>query len=91
MKYLLYFAVTCYNDYIYITEKNMAGNPKDTSRLIDLVDDYKDLKDELNWNQLNEEHKPDVAGCYQAVVQHRQTAEDDYSLDVISCTPMCVL
>lgn len=91
MRYLLYFAVTCYNDYIYMTERNMAGSPKDASRLIDLIDDYKDLQSELDWSQLDEEYKPKDTGCYQAVVQYRQTAEDDYSLDVISCTPMCVL
>ena len=90
MKYILYFSVTCYSDYIYMTEKKMADSPKDASMLIDIIDDYKDLKSELNWSQLDEVHKPDVVGCYQAVIQYRQICEDDYSLDVISCTPICI-
>lgn len=91
MRFILYFAVTCYNDYIYMTEKGMSDNPKDASRIIDIIDDYTDLKTELNWSQVDEEHKPDLVGCYQAVVKYRQTAEDEYSLDVITCTPMFVL
>lgn len=88
MRILIYFAVTRYDDRIYMTEQEKE---KSQSRFVDIVDDIYDLKNELDWSELDETHQPKEVGCYQAVIEYRQTAEDDYSLVVISCTPVCVI
>lgn len=87
MKIIIFFAVTRYNERIYMTEQE---NDKH-SRLVDLIDDCTDLQNELDWSELDETHQPNTVGCYQAVVEYKQTAEDDYSLIVISCTPVCLI
>ena len=87
MKIIIYFAVTRYNDRIYMTEKE---NNKQ-NHLTDIIDDYTDLQNELDWSELDETHQPNEVGCYQAVVEYKQTAEDDYSLIVVSCTPVCLI
>lgn len=89
MRTCLYFAVTCYNEYIYLTEKEITNG--EHSRIIDLIDDSLSLQSELDWSEVDKIHRPEEVGCYQAVVEYRQTAEDDYSLVVISCTPVCII
>ena len=85
MRIIIYFAVTRYDDCIYMTEQEKE---KSQSRFVDMVDEIGDLKNELDWSELDEAHQPKKVGCYQAVIEYRQTAEDDYSLVVISCTPI---
>lgn len=91
MKITLYFAVNSCNDYIYMAEKPMADTPENASTILDLIDDRTDLKMELNWDQLDKEHLPDLVGCYQAVVEYRYISEDEYEFDVVHCIPVCVL
>lgn len=88
MRIIIYFAVTRYDDCIYMTEQEKE---KFQSRFVDMVDEIGDLKNELDWSELDEAHQPKKVGCYQAVIEYRQTAEDDYSLVVISCTPICFI
>lgn len=88
MRIIIYFAVTRYDERIYMTEQE---GEKLQSRFVDMVDDIGDLKNELDWNEIDEVHQPKVVGCYQAVVEYRQTTEDDYTLVVISCTPICLI
>ena len=88
MRIIIYFAVTRYDDRIYMTEQEKE---KSQNRFVDMVDDIGDLKNELDWSELDEAHQPKEVGCYQAVIEYRQTAEDDYSLVVISCTPVCFI
>ena len=84
-KLMVYFAVTRYNDRIYLTEREQKND--ECIHLIDLIDDYTDLSNEFDWSELNETCQPNEIGCYWAIVECRQTAEDDYSLVVTSCTP----
>lgn len=88
MKIIIYFAVTRYDERIYMTEQE---SEKAQSRFVDIVDDLMDIQNELDWSELDEVHQPKEVGCYQAVVEYRQTAEDDYALVVISCTPVCLI
>ena len=88
MRIIIYFAVTRYDDCIYMTEQEKE---KSQSRFVDMVDEIGDLKNELDWSELDEAYQPKKVGCYQAVIEYRQTAEDDYSLVVISCTPICFI
>ena len=89
MRFTIYFAVTCYNEYIYLTEKELTNG--EHSRIVDLIDDSLSLQSELDWGEVDEIHKPEEVGCYQAVVEYRQITEDDYNLAVISCTPVCLI
>ena len=92
-KRMVYFAVTRYNDRIYLTEREQnylterEQKNDECIHLINLIDDYTDLQNELDWSELNETCQPNELGCYRAIVECRQTAEDDYSLVVTSCTP----
>lgn len=88
MRIIIYFAVTRYNERIYMTEQK---GEKDQNCFADIVDDLMDLQNELDWSELDEVHQPKEVGCYQAVVEYRQTAEDDYTLVVILCTPVCLI
>lgn len=90
MRICVYLAVNVHQSYMYLTERKLH-NLKNASRLLDLICDQNALESELNWNQIDEEHKPTTVGTYQAVVEYVQTAEDDYRLDVISCTPVCLI
>lgn len=49
------------------------------------------MKSELDCVEVDEIHKPEEVGCYQAVVEYRQITEDDYNLVVISWTPVCLI
>lgn len=91
MRICLYFAVNEYKSYMYLTERKLHTFNKNTSRLFDLICDQNALEHELNWNKIDEIHKPTKVGTYQAVVEFVQTADDDYRLDVISCTPICLI
>lgn len=86
----VYFSVGKYGDYTYLHEKFTNPNKADEkqSRLIDVIDDYRDLKSEFCWNKLLPNQQPKEVGVYAAIIQHVQTAEDDFRLDVISCTPV---
>ena len=86
--YFVYFAVSDFNDYVYLKEKITENTQTNINKFLDLIDDYGDLKSELDWSRLDENDRPKEAGCYQAVVEYRQTAEDDYCLSVISCVPV---
>lgn len=88
MRLIIYFATTRYDKRIYMTEQERE---KSQSRFVDVVDDTMDLKNELDWSELDEDYQPKEVGCYQAVVECRQTAEADYTLVVISCTPVCLI
>lgn len=90
IKTLLYFATTKDGDCIYLDERPMNDVKKNQSRLYDLIDDVFALQFELKWEQLDDAHRPNDVGVYQAVVQFVQIAEDDYRFDVIHCTPVCV-
>lgn len=86
----VYFAVSKYNDFMYLHEKfthpdKAASNQ---SKLIDIIDDYTSLEGELEWDKLMENQKPNQVGVYAAIVRQAQTAEDDFELNVISCTPV---
>ena len=87
MKFIIFFAVTRYNERIYMTEQE----DETCSRLVDLINDCIDLQNELDWSELDEAHQPNAVGCYQAVVKCIQTEEDDYSLIVTSCTPVYLI
>lgn len=86
----VYFAVSKYGDCMYLHEKftNEDKIAANQSKLIDIIDDYKNLEEELAWDKLIQNQKPKEAGLYAAIVQYVQTAEDDFRLDVISCTPV---
>lgn len=84
MRMLIYFAVTQYNEYIYLSEQKLPQR-KNQCRFVDLINDTYDLKNELNWATLNPKYKPNAVGIYEAVIEYTQTAEDDYSLNVIGC------
>lgn len=90
MKILLYFAITGHGNYVYITEKKMSENPN-LIYIMDLIDNDNNLKSELNWNRLDEEHRPKMVGLYKAVVEYCQATVVGYRLDVISCTPVCLI
>lgn len=70
MRIIIYFAVTRYDDRIYMTEQEKE---KSQNRFVDMVDDIGDLKNELDWSELDEAHRPKEVGCYQAVIEYRQT------------------
>ena len=93
MKICLYFAVNGYQNYLYLTERKLHtfNFNNNASRLFDLICDQNALEHELNWNKIDEIHKPTAIGTYQAVVEYVQTADDDYRLDVITCTPICLI
>ena len=88
MKIIIYFAVTRYDERIYMKEQE---SEKAQSRFVDIADDLMNLKNELDWSELDKAYQPKEVGCYQAVVEYRQTAEDDYALVVILCTPVCLI
>lgn len=90
MKYTLFLAVNIYKEYMYLDETPLAPIKPNQSRLLDLIDDMNALENELNWGNIDKEYVPENVGMYQAMVQFVQTAEDDYRLDVIHCTPICI-
>ena len=85
------FAVGYSNSRLLIKELSNSHADKRGSCLIDLIDDFKDLEEELNWSRLDDEHQPKEPGLYQGVVEYEQTEEDEYELYVISCTPVCYI
>lgn len=92
MRICLYFAVNQYQSYMYLTERKQHDfTNASTSRLFDLICDQNALEKELVWDKIDEEYKPTTVGIYQAVVEYVQTADDDYRLEVISCTPICLI
>ena len=70
-----YFSVSKYGDYTYLHEKFTNPNKakENQARLIDIM---------------LQNQQPKEVGVYAAIIQHVQTAEDDFRLDVISCTPV---
>ncbi len=87
MSFIIYFAVTRYDERIYMTEQE---NENPQICFVDMLDNINDLKNELDWSELDEIYQPLEVGCYRAVVECRHTDEDDY-MRVVSCTPICFI
>lgn len=87
MSFIIYFAVTRYDERIYMTEQE---NENPQICFVDMLDNINDLKNELDWSELDEIYQPQEVGCYRAVVECRHTDEDDY-MRVVSCTPICFI
>lgn len=91
MKICVWFAVNKYNEFIYLDESEMENHSKNQCRIIDMIDDMYSLNTEFDWEKIDSDHKPNRVGMYQAIVQFVQTAEDDFRIDVISCTPHAMI
>ncbi len=48
-----------------------------------------DLKDLLDWTQLNSMLMPKCIGMYQASVEYKELPNGEYKLIVLSCEPLC--
>lgn len=81
---LIYLAVDDNETIIYLSSRQMCGVNFDST----LINDKCDLVNELDWE---ETEMPQVAGCYQAVVQYEFSADEKFPFKVISCTPLIYL
>jgi hypothetical protein len=86
---IVYFSVNKYGSYTYVHElfTNPKEAPDNQARLIDVICDAGALETELTWDKICKNQRPRKVGLYEAIVQHVQTAEDDFRLDVIDCKP----
>lgn len=88
-RYCIYFAVNDTGNCLFMTEyKGFDKNPEDIIHFPEIVNDKNRLETELIWNKTP---VPKDIGCYQAVVTLIQGTGKDYTLHVLSCTPVCFL
>lgn len=81
---VIYLAVDDNENIIYLSNRQMHGTYFDST----FINDKCDLVNELDWEEIE---MPQVAGCYQAVIEYEFSAVEKFPFKVISCTPLIYL